>query len=432
MDDDEPLGVPGPVVGVNDELARRNDFLEREYVLQKCTVSKLKQELSALRSLFAYERIERSAEHAQIAAWNEATTTARADNYTHLMRMHAEACRKRTAAQIQQQAAEHSATDAALICSIGDLEEELAQRTEKLTQTARAQVAELDAAHTAHATALQTNLERTRARLKASEELAALRGRQLESHRRIVRNQAEENLVEQRALRAKLRADAAANVSTLTSAIGHAEGELEAQAAWYEFCAATANENHAAELAAQVQTHECDVQTLRELLSSLMSTVDAAEIERQEAARQDSEAREARHAREIAELRAQGAQALAQQDAALRAEMAWEREAARVAQEAQDATIQDLRERLHDEEMQRAREVTELRDRLKEHSAALAASRRAWDGACAEAARVDEERRRDALLCARIERERSIYRLETGMPLGPGDGVVYGVAVDAV
>ena len=37
--------------------------------------------------------------------------------------MHAEACRKRTAAQIQQQAAEHSATDAALICSIGDLEE---------------------------------------------------------------------------------------------------------------------------------------------------------------------------------------------------------------------------------------------------------------------------------------------------------------------
>ena len=96
---------------------------------------------------------------------------------------------------IRERGSQQADDTSSVICSIGDLEEELAQRTEKLTQTARAQVAELDAAHTAHATALQTNLERTRARLKASEELAALRGRQLESHRRIVRNQAEENLV---------------------------------------------------------------------------------------------------------------------------------------------------------------------------------------------------------------------------------------------
>ena len=101
--------------------------------------------------------------------------------------------------------------------------------------------------------------------------------------------------------------------------------------------------------------------------------------------------------------------------AALRSEQAWQSEAHVAALTAQQSTIANLEAELRDERTQRAAEVAALGERLTEHSAALATARKAMDAMQADAERASDERRRDARLRLRVERERNIHRLESGL-----------------
>lgn len=405
------LGLPGPAVIAHDHLLRRNEYLETHSLQLQGSVAKQTSHISGLRGTLEFERVERNLEQANMISWHKSCTKSQSEQYATCIK----SLQARVTGKMLQLASRDAATVSSLRSSIRGLEEELSLQAAELTRRHQAEVEQRDVAHAHQVASLGAEIERLNARLAATEELSAQRGLRLEAQRKTLRQHADENLAAQRELRVRLRAQSDATASALSLSLAETEDEKTRQAQWYQL----RDEETREECRQMTRGHAQEVHSLEERALSLVAAAGVAAKEHRDALIADGASREAGHAQSLEELRAIGVDALARQDGSLRAEMRWEREAAREERRMQDLLIDELRIRLREEEGARVRDVAELSDRLAEDVAALAVSRHAWNGVCADASRAGEERRRDQQLRTRVQRQQAIERLE-GWPRAMG------------
>ena len=335
-----------------------------------------------------------------------------------MMAVQSDECGRRFGDQMLRHAAEDFATVGVLVGSIAVLEDEMLAFREHIERERAAR----DAAHARQRNLLAAALLKKRV---AVEELAAQRALELDAARRTMRRMAEEALRE----RAAEKAEGAARAHALAAVVGELEAELSAQRATFE----EETRAHGRQLrgvsdqlgradedrARLVDEAEMAVRTLR---ADIIALVDEHQAEKFFLRLEGDKAlalRDAAHAREVQELRAEHVAALRQQESALRAEMAWQAQAAEAERETHVKEAEVLRARLGEDAAAHAREVAELTSTLGEQTAVLATVRADLEWRRDEGERMSEERRRDARLRTSIERERRIYRLETGLESTP-------------